>query len=115
MLSEEISVMRLRALAAAAVLAIAAPAFAQTDQPAPEQGQQQGQHQGASPEMREAMQAMRKACEADMKSLCADAQSSGDRRAVGQCLRQNADKVSPDCKAAMEKMRSLRRPQPQPQ
>jgi uncharacterized membrane protein YdfJ with MMPL/SSD domain len=107
--------MRLCALAAAAVLAIAAPAFAQTDQQAGQPAPEQGQHQGVSPEVRDAMQAMHKACEADMKSLCADAQSSGDRRAVGQCLRQNADKVSADCKAAMEKMRSLRRPEPQPQ
>ena len=95
--------MRLRIVAAAAVLAFAAPAFAQ-DQPA----------NSPSPEMRDAMQAMRKACDTDIKNLCADAQSSGDRRAVGQCLRQNADKVSPDCKSAMEKMRSMRRPQ-QPQ
>jgi hypothetical protein len=96
--------MRLRFVAAAAVLAFAAPAFAQDQPPA----------NAPSPEMRDAMQAMRKACDADIKTLCADAQTSGDRRAVGQCLRQNADKVSPDCKSAMEKMRSMRRPQ-QPQ
>jgi hypothetical protein len=95
--------MRLRFIAAAAVLALAGPALAQ-ESPAQE---------SPRPEVREAMQAMHKACEADIKSLCADARASGDRRAVGQCLRQNADKVSPDCKAAMEKLRSLRHPQPQ--
>ena len=60
-----------------------------------------------SPEMQAAREAMRKACGDDMKKLCAD--KTG--REAAQCLRANADKVSPDCKDAMAKLRSS---QPQP-
>jgi hypothetical protein len=107
--------MRLRALAVAAVFAIAAPAFAQTDQqtdqPAPEQGQQQGAHPGVSPEARAAM---RKACAADIQSYCSDSENGGRR--LGQCLRQNFDKLSGDCQTQLKAMRSnWRRQDQQPQ
>jgi hypothetical protein len=101
--------MTLRAVLVSALFAFAVPAFAQDQSPP------HGGGQGPSPEMREAMQAMRKTCEADIKTLCADAASSTDRRAVRQCLRENADagKLSPDCKAAYDKMRSMMPPRPQ--
>jgi hypothetical protein len=43
---------------------------------------------------------MRKACADDMKTLC----SGKEGREMGQCMRANADKVSPACKDAMAKM-----------
>jgi uncharacterized low-complexity protein len=113
--------MRLRVLAAAAVLAVAAPAFAQTDpqsdQPATEQGQQ---HHAMSPEAREAL---KKACGSDIQTYCGDAEKGGGR--VGRCLRDNFDKLSGDCQTQLKAMRSQWRrpdpsqsqaqPQPQPQ
>jgi hypothetical protein len=54
-----------------------------------------------SPEMQAAREAMRKACGDDMKKLCAD---KTGREAMA-CMRENSEKVSPDCKAAMAKMR----------
>jgi hypothetical protein len=62
-----------------------------------------------TPEMQAARDAMRKACGDDMKKLCAD--KTG--REAMQCMRANADKVSPDCKDAMAKMRAAA-PPPQP-
>ena len=105
--------MRLRvfaAAAAAAVLAIAAPALAQTDQPAPEQAQQQGQHQGISPEAREAM---RKACATDIQTYCSDSANGHGR--LGQCLRQNFDKLSGDCQTQLKAIRANMHQDQQPQ
>jgi hypothetical protein len=53
-----------------------------------------------SPEVQAARAAMRAACAADIKTLCADAQGP----AVNQCLRTNQSKVSADCAAAMAKL-----------
>jgi hypothetical protein len=58
------------------------------------------QAQGAqqpSPEM----QAMRKACSADAQKLC----SGKHGHEAMECLRENSDKVSQDCKDAMAKMK----------
>jgi hypothetical protein len=110
--------MRLRALAAAAVLAIAAPAFAQTDQQTNQPAPEQGQHPGVSPEARAAM---RKACAADIQTYCSDSGNGGDGgngggRRLGQCLRQNFDKLSGDCQTQLKAMRSnWRRQDQQPQ
>ena len=50
--------------------------------------------------------AMQKACAADMSKLCAGKEG----RDAFMCLRENDDKLSGGCKAAREKMRSLRPP-----
>ena len=54
----------------------------------------------ASPEVQAARAAVRTACAADVKTLCADAQGP----AVNQCLRTNQSKVSADCAAALAKL-----------
>ncbi|HEY2752275.1 efflux RND transporter periplasmic adaptor subunit [Phenylobacterium sp.] len=59
-----------------------------------------------SPEFMAAREAMRKACEPDMKKLC----PGQEGREAFMCLRQNTDKASGACKDAMAKM--PRRPQP---
>ena len=59
-----------------------------------------------SPGMRAARAAMMQACGADMKTLCAGKEG----REPFMCLRENAEKASGACKAAMAKM--PRRPQP---
>lgn len=98
--------MSVRALLAAAALAIAVPAFAQTD-PGPSQGPAEGPPPSSSP-MAQARQQMRKACAVDIKTYC----SEGGR--VGQCLQQHADKLSPDCRTQLEELRShWRQHQPQ--
>jgi len=40
------------------------------------------------------------ACKQDVQTLCADVQRGAGR--IMQCLNSHADKVSPDCKAAMQ-------------
>jgi len=60
----------------------------------------QAQAPAPSPEAQAAREAMRKACADDMKTLC----SGKEGREMGQCMRANADKVSPACKDAMAKM-----------
>jgi len=65
-------------------------------------GQAQGQGGtagGPSPQMRAARQALMQACQADIASLCAGQEG----REAFMCLRQNADKASPGCKAALAK------------
>lgn len=64
---------------------------------------------GPSPEMQAAIQAVRSACQNDVKQYCSDKQG----RAVFQCLRENTDKVSGDCKDALGKL-PARRPPPPP-
>jgi len=59
-----------------------------------------------SPEMAAARDAMQKACAADMSKLCAGKEG----REAFMCLRENDDKLSGGCKAARDKMRSLRPP-----
>jgi hypothetical protein len=103
--------MRHSALAAAAVLAVAAPAFAQTDQPAGQPASAQGQRHAMSPQAREAM---RKACATDVQTYCSDSGNGG--MGLGRCLRQNFDKLSGDCRTQLEAMRSnWRRQDQQPQ
>jgi hypothetical protein len=41
-------------------------------------------------------------CAADAKAMCATQLASGDRAAVRACLKDNAAKVSPECKARMQ-------------
>jgi hypothetical protein len=43
-----------------------------------------------------------KACEADVKTLCAGVEP-GDRR-IAKCLRDNQDKLSAECKTQMQAM-----------
>ncbi|HEY2590842.1 MAG TPA: cysteine rich repeat-containing protein [Steroidobacteraceae bacterium] len=64
---------------------------------------------GPSPEMQAAIQAVRTACQDDVKQYCSDKQG----RAVFQCLRENTDKVSSGCKDALGKL-PARRPPPPP-
>jgi len=78
--------MSIRSLAACAALLLAVSAQAQP--PAP------------SPEVQAARDAVRKACDSDMKTLCADKQG----REAFQCLRANSDKASPACKDALAKL-----------
>ncbi|MFI4964061.1 MAG: efflux RND transporter periplasmic adaptor subunit [Caulobacterales bacterium] len=59
-----------------------------------------------SPEFAAARQAMAQACSGDMTKLCAGQQG----REAFRCLRQNRDKASGTCQAAMDKM--PHRPQP---
>jgi multidrug efflux system membrane fusion protein len=58
------------------------------------------------PEMQAARDAMHKACDPDMKKLC----PGQEGREAFTCLRQNEDKQSGACKAAMAKMRAMRPP-----
>jgi hypothetical protein len=44
-------------------------------------------------------------CKKDMEALCPDAQ--GDREKVAQCVKANAEKFSPDCKAHKAKMKEM--------
>ncbi|MEW5421996.1 cysteine rich repeat-containing protein [Amorphus sp. 3PC139-8] len=45
------------------------------------------------------MRAVGQACKADIQSLCSGVQPGGGR--VGQCLQQNADKLSSGCKTKL--------------
>lgn len=60
-----------------------------------------------SPEFRAARQALIQACASDMASLCAGQEG----REAFMCLRENAEKASPGCQAALAKM--PHRPHPQ--
>jgi hypothetical protein len=55
--------------------------------------------------------AMLQACDADIKSLCADKQG----REAMRCLHSNTDKLSAGCKDAMSKLHRHATPAPQPQ
>jgi hypothetical protein len=85
--------MKLRTLVLVAAFAVAGAASAQP----PGGG---GGGPPPSPEVQAARAAMRTACAADIKTLCADAQGP----AVNQCLRTNQSKVSADCATAMAKL-----------
>jgi len=67
---------------------IAAITLAQAQPPAP------------SPEMQAARQAVRQSCANDSKTYCADKKG----REAMQCLRENSDKLSADCKDALSKL-----------
>jgi hypothetical protein len=90
--------MKLQFAAALAAIAFAGAAFAQPP------GGGGGGGAGASPEMQAAMQNMRQACAADMKSLC----DGKEGREGMMCLRENAAKASDGCKDAMMKLRAAR-------
>ena len=85
--------MKRQRLAAIAALAVAGAAAAQPGPGGP-----------PSPELMAARQAMREACAADMKKLC---DGKEGREAMMCLMRDNADKMSPTCKEAADKMRSL--------
>jgi hypothetical protein len=55
---------------------------------------------GASPDRQAAREAMLKACDSDIKSLCADKQG----REMTMCLRSNSTKLSSGCSDALAKM-----------
>lgn len=65
---------------------------------------------GPSPEMRAAFQAVRTACQNDSKQYCPDKRG----REAFQCLRDNSDKLSPDCKSSLAKLPPPRPPAEQP-
>ena len=46
-------------------------------------------------------------CREDVQKFCSDA--VGDRRAIGQCIRENLDDVSEACRAAVSKRMEERR------
>ena len=75
-------------LATALLLAAAVPALAQTAPASPP---------AASPRM---------ACMASARSLCPNEVAAYDRLAVRACLLKVEDKVSPDCRAAIEAARA---------
>ena len=79
-------------------LCVALPAMAQ-DQPGPATP---AGTQRPGPGM-----AVRKACMADIQSLCAGIEAGGGR--IGQCLREHRDQLSEGCKAAIEQARAARR------
>jgi len=79
--------MTFRSLALGAALVAASSVLAQAP-PAP------------SPEVQAAREAVRKACDSDSKTLCADKQG----REMFMCLRSNTDKVSAGCKDALAKL-----------
>jgi hypothetical protein len=57
---------------------------------------------------KEALAAVRSACEADAKKLCAGVQPGGGR--IIQCLAQHKDEVSDACKQAVIKAKGAQRP-----
>jgi len=72
-----------------------------------------------TPEMRQAVQAMRAACAADVAKLCPDAVAAAQSPADGQgggsrrggamrCMMQHAADVSPPCAQAIGAVRALR-------
>ena len=48
------------------------------------------------------MRAVGQACKSDIKTLCSGIQPGGGR--VGQCLQQNADKLSAPCKQTLSEV-----------
>lgn len=60
--------------------------------------------------MRPAMQAMRQACEADVKSVCGTVEPGRGR--LMACMRENRDKVSDACKTAMAGVRRMMQDRP---
>ena len=55
----------------------------------------------AQPPSKEAVEAARAACEADVQKLCAGVQPGGGR--ILACLKQHKDQVSDGCKQAVQK------------
>lgn len=51
---------------------------------------------------RSQMRAVGEACKADIQSLCSGVQPGGGR--IGQCLQQNADKLSSGCKTKLSEV-----------
>ena len=118
----------LRPLILVAALLAPAAAFAQPDplpppstapsssMPPAVSGDAAGMGRGganASPEMRQARQAMMQACAADFAKFCADAPAGGGGGGGGgggrmQCLRQHASEASDGCRSSMQAMRAAR-------
>lgn len=71
----------------------------------------QAQPPAPSPEQEEARENVKKACAADVESLCSGKQG----REAMMCLRSNADKVSQGCKDAMSKLHRPGGPPPSQQ
>jgi len=88
--------MLIRTLAFTALLATAAPVFAQPAQDAPPPGGlTAGRGHGAM-----------QACAADRKTYCGDVERGGGR--IFKCLRDNLVRLSPGCTAAVQSMRQER-------
>jgi len=83
--------MLIRTLAFVALLAAAAPVFAQSQPDASPQGGA-GRGHGAM-----------RACAADRKTYCANVERGGGR--VIKCMRDNLPRLAPACQAALQSMR----------
>ena len=89
--------MLIRTLAFTALLATAAPVFAQPAQDAPPAGGlTAGRGHGAM-----------QACAADRKTYCGDVERGGGR--IVKCLRDNLVRLAPACQAAVQSMPAGRR------
>jgi hypothetical protein len=96
--------MLLRALLTAGVLALAAPAFAQTN-----------------PQQPTGAQGLMQACGSDIQNFCSGVTPGGGR--IASCLRPHLRQLSPECKGQLVEMRARhqqqmqqqQQPQPQPQ
>ena len=94
--------MLLRALLIAGAVALAAPAFAQTTQQQPIQGQGQK---------------LLQACGSDIQNFCTGVQPGGGR--IVSCLRPHMRELSPECKgqvveAHARRQQQMQQQQPQP-
>jgi hypothetical protein len=84
--------MRLQLATLTGALLLASAALAQNDAPA-----------GAPPLAQAGVQA----CRADAKALCPQAYAAHDRAAGQACLTKQIDKVSPACRALLEKAKAM--------
>jgi len=88
--------MLLRALLTAGVVALAAPAFAQTAQQQPMEGRK-----------------LLQACGPDIQNFCSGVQPGGGR--IASCLRPHIRQLSPECKGQLVEARARRQQQEQQQ
>ena len=65
----------------------------------------------ASAPMAMAQTPVREACKADIEKFCASEMAAKDRDAVRACMKANYDKLSPDCKTAIQASMSAMKPQ----
>ena len=90
-------------IVAVALLAIAAPALAQTPGTPPASNTPPAAQKS---ERHAARDAMREACAADVANFCKDVQPGGGK--LRECLHYNREHLSPGCLAAWQKLRAVR-------
>jgi hypothetical protein len=61
---------------------------------------------GSAAAQQDGRQAIRQACDADYRSLCAGVQPGGGR--IVACLQQNSAKLSPQCREALQSAKASR-------